>query len=147
MARHVLRPAGSSSLREMIMPARTLVERIFRGEAARMLVAGNAAHADIGLEAPGSAAMGLLLVLLGQTVGFPVPRGGAGGSRGPWSGGSSRGAARCASASAPWAYASRVAARSPSARPAVSCACARPSWPTSRRPRCTAASSRRDHLP
>jgi phytoene dehydrogenase-like protein len=62
----------------MLMPARSLTERLFRGDAARMLVAGNAAHADIGLEAPGSAAMGLLLVLLGQTVGFPVPRGGAG---------------------------------------------------------------------
>ena len=30
------------------------------------------------MEAPGSAAMGLLLVMLGQSVGFPVPRGGAG---------------------------------------------------------------------
>ena len=77
MARHILRPGGLELLREMVMPARTLVERLFRGEAARMLVAGNAAHADIGLESPGSAAMGLLLVLLGQTVGFPVPRGGA----------------------------------------------------------------------
>ena len=62
----------------MAMPARSLTERLFRGEAARMLVAGNAGHADIGLESPGSAAMGLLLALLGQTVGFPVPRGGAG---------------------------------------------------------------------
>ncbi|MFZ1286485.1 MAG: NAD(P)/FAD-dependent oxidoreductase, partial [Candidatus Phosphoribacter sp.] len=78
LARHVLRPGGLEMLREMVMPARSLTERLFRGEAARMLVAGNAAHADIALEAPGSAAMGLLLVLLGQTVGFPVPRGGAG---------------------------------------------------------------------
>lgn len=78
LGRQVLRPGGLELLREMIMPARSLTERLFRGEAARMLVAGNAAHSDIGLEAPGSAAMGLLLVLLGQTVGFPVPRGGAG---------------------------------------------------------------------
>ena len=71
-------PAGGSCCASCSMPARSLTERLFRGEAARMLVAGNAAHADIALEAPGSAAMGLLLVLLGQTVGFPVPRGGAG---------------------------------------------------------------------
>jgi len=78
MARRVLRPGGLELVREMLMPARTLTERLFQGDAARMLVAGNAAHADISLESPGSAAMGLLLVLLGQTVGFPVPRGGAG---------------------------------------------------------------------
>jgi phytoene dehydrogenase-like protein len=76
-ARQVLRPGGLELVREMLMPARSLVEKLFRGEAARLLVAGNAAHADIGLEAPGSGAMGLLLVLLGQSVGFPVPRGGA----------------------------------------------------------------------
>jgi len=78
MARRVLRPGGLELVREMVMPARTLVERTFNGDAARMLVAGNAAHADIGLEAPGSAAMGLLLAMIGQSVGFPVPRGGAG---------------------------------------------------------------------
>ncbi|KRF47752.1 FAD-dependent oxidoreductase [Terrabacter sp. Soil811] len=78
LARQVLRPGGLELLREMTMPARSLTERLFRGEAARMLVAGNAGHADIGLESPGSAAMGLLLALLGQSVGFPVPRGGAG---------------------------------------------------------------------
>lgn len=76
--RQVLRPGGLELVRELLMPARSLTEKLFRGEAARMLVAGNSAHADIGLEAPGSAAMGLLLALLGQTVGFPVPRGGAG---------------------------------------------------------------------
>ncbi|GAA2746353.1 NAD(P)/FAD-dependent oxidoreductase [Terrabacter aerolatus] len=74
----VARPGGLELVRQMLMPARSLTERLFRGDAARLLVAGNAAHGDIGLEAPGSAAMGLLLALLGQTVGFPVPRGGAG---------------------------------------------------------------------
>lgn len=82
VARQVLRPGGFELVREMLMPARSLVEKLFRGDAARLLVAGNAAHADIGLEAPGSAAMGLLLVLLGQSVGFPVPRGGAAGFSG-----------------------------------------------------------------
>ena len=76
-ARQVLRPGGFELVRQMLMPARSLVERLFGGESARLLIAGNAAHADIGLESPGSAAMGLLLVLLGQSVGFPAPRGGA----------------------------------------------------------------------
>ena len=39
---------------------------------------GNAGHADIPLDAPGSGLMGLLMTMLGQTVGFPVPEGGAG---------------------------------------------------------------------
>src|SRR3954453_23927300 len=43
-----------------------------------MLFAGNAVHADIGMDSPGSGLMGLLLVMLGQTVGYPVPVGGAG---------------------------------------------------------------------
>ncbi len=50
----------------------------FAGEGARALIAGNAAHADVPLTAPGSAAFGWLLAMLGQQQGFPVPRGGAG---------------------------------------------------------------------
>jgi phytoene dehydrogenase-like protein len=73
-----LRNGGAELLRQLLMPARSLTDQLFRGDAARLLVAGNATHADIGMESPGSAAMGLLLVMLGQTVGFPVPRGGAG---------------------------------------------------------------------
>ncbi|MCW2620745.1 MAG: crtI, partial [Frankiales bacterium] len=42
------------------------------------LVAGNAGHADIPLGDVGSGLMGLLMSMLGQTVGFPVPEGGAG---------------------------------------------------------------------
>jgi phytoene dehydrogenase-like protein len=40
--------------------------------------AGNALHADIPLDGAGSAFLGLLLIMLGQTIGFPVPEGGAG---------------------------------------------------------------------
>ena len=43
-----------------------------------MLVAGNAAHADLPSTSAGSGLIGLLLSMLGQTVGFPVPEGGAG---------------------------------------------------------------------
>src|SRR3954469_16382312 len=50
----------------------------FEGEAGRLLVAGNAAHAALPLTAPGSAVFGWLLAMLGQRHGFPVPQGGAG---------------------------------------------------------------------
>ncbi len=69
---------GLEFVRTLLTPARQLVEQRFAGEAARVLVAGNAGHSDIPLDAPGSGLMGMLLAMLGQTVGFPVPEGGAG---------------------------------------------------------------------
>ncbi|MYW12417.1 NAD(P)/FAD-dependent oxidoreductase, partial [Streptomyces sp. SID2563] len=48
------------------------------GEAARLLLAGSALHADLGPEAAGSGGFGWLMSMLGQTYGFPVPVGGAG---------------------------------------------------------------------
>ncbi len=69
---------GLSFVRMLLEPARHLVESRFQSEEARLLIAGNAGHADIPLDAPGSGLMSLILVLLGQTVGFPVPEGGAG---------------------------------------------------------------------
>jgi phytoene dehydrogenase-like protein len=42
------------------------------------LIAGNALHADIPMDASGSGMLGLLLAMSGQTVGFPVPEGGSG---------------------------------------------------------------------
>jgi phytoene dehydrogenase-like protein len=69
---------GIEFIRSLLTPARQLVEQRLGGEGARLLVAGNAGHADIPLDAPGSGVMGLLLAMLGQTVGFPVPEGGAG---------------------------------------------------------------------
>jgi phytoene dehydrogenase-like protein len=58
-------------------PARLLAEGLFRGERARALFAGLAAHAIQPLEWPGTAAAGLVLGALGHTVGWPLPRGGA----------------------------------------------------------------------
>jgi phytoene dehydrogenase-like protein len=52
-------------------------EEEFAGEGAAMLLAGNALHTDLSPHAPGSAVFGWLLASLGQTVGFPVPQGGA----------------------------------------------------------------------
>ncbi len=69
---------GLSYVRSLLEPARRFVETQFSGEAARLLLAGNAGHSDIPLDAPGSGLMAILLAMLAQTVGFPVPEGGAG---------------------------------------------------------------------
>jgi phytoene dehydrogenase-like protein len=69
---------GLEFVRRLLMPVADLGRHRFGGFAPRILMAGNAGHADIPLNAPGSGLMGLLMTMLGQTVGFPVPRGGAG---------------------------------------------------------------------
>ncbi|HEX5986670.1 MAG TPA: NAD(P)/FAD-dependent oxidoreductase [Nocardioides sp.] len=74
-----LRSAGGLDfVRDLLTPARRLAEDRFGSEQARLLICGNAGHADIPLNAPGSGLMGWLLCMLGQTVGYPVPEGGAG---------------------------------------------------------------------
>jgi phytoene dehydrogenase-like protein len=60
-----------------VWPAAGLVKALFRGKEARALFAGHAAHANLPLSAPGSAAFGLVLAMLGHAVGWPLPRGGA----------------------------------------------------------------------
>jgi len=72
------RVGGLDFVRTALSPAVELGRTRFGGESPRLLLAGNAAHADIPLDAAGSGFMGLLLVMLGQSVGFPVPEGGAG---------------------------------------------------------------------
>ena len=72
------RVGGLSFVRTLLSPASTQFEQAFGGDGARLLLAGNALHADIPLDAAGSGFLGLLLIMLGQTVGFPVPQGGAG---------------------------------------------------------------------
>lgn len=62
----------------LVQPANTMVDRLFDGEAPRTLLLGNAMHADIPLDAPGSGVMGLLMTMLGQDGGWPVPVGGSG---------------------------------------------------------------------
>ena len=60
-----------------VWPAQGLARALFRDEEARALFAGLAAHANLPLTAPASAAFGLMLGLLGHAVGWPLPRGGA----------------------------------------------------------------------
>ena len=69
---------GIGFVREMLTPIAELARHRFGGAGPQLLLCGNAGHADIPLDAPGSALMGVLMSMLGQTVGFPVPRGGAG---------------------------------------------------------------------
>lgn len=57
---------------------RRFAQENFHGEGAALLLAGNAMHTDLGPEAAGSAVFGWLMSMLAQTVGFPVPKGGAG---------------------------------------------------------------------
>ncbi|MFD3437182.1 phytoene desaturase family protein [Streptomyces sp. NPDC058685] len=71
-------PVGLPLVRSLALPARRLGEEEFRGEGGRLLLAGNALHADLAPEAAGSGGFGWLLCMLGQHYGFPVPAGGAG---------------------------------------------------------------------
>ena len=57
---------------------RSLGQRRFEGEGGRLLLAGNAGHADIPVDDAGSAVFGWIMSCLGQSVGFPTPAGGAG---------------------------------------------------------------------
>ena len=72
------RAGGLDLVRTLLMPVVDLGRSRFGGEAAPLMLAGNAGHADIPLTSPGSGLFGLLMTMLGQTVGFPVPVGGAG---------------------------------------------------------------------
>ena len=72
------RVGGLRFVRTMLTPAAELGRERFGGLGPRLLLAGNAAHTDIPLDAPGSGLMAMLMSMLGQTVGFPVPEGGAG---------------------------------------------------------------------
>ena len=70
--------AGGLSLVQMLLSSVQWLGGRFHSNAARVLLSGNAAHADIPPSAPGSGLMGWLLCMLGQDVGWPVPEGGAG---------------------------------------------------------------------
>ncbi|MEV7061251.1 NAD(P)/FAD-dependent oxidoreductase [Streptomyces collinus] len=74
-----LRAAGGLRMaRTLVLPVRRLGEEEFRGQGGRLLLAGNALHADLAPESAGSGGFGWLMTMLGQTYGFPVPVGGSG---------------------------------------------------------------------
>lgn len=61
------------------LSARRLGEEELVGPGGPLLMAGCAAHSDLTVDAAGGAFFGWFLAMLGQHVGFPVPRGGAAG--------------------------------------------------------------------
>jgi phytoene dehydrogenase-like protein len=67
---------GGFGMRSMV-PTSTLARFMFRGQHARALLAGSAAHATVRLTRPPSAAFGLVLNTAGHAVGWPIPRGGS----------------------------------------------------------------------
>lgn len=69
---------GLDLARLAVLPVRRLGAEEFRGAGAPLLLTGNAMHADVPPDAAGSGVLGWLLTMLGQDVGYPVPRGGAG---------------------------------------------------------------------
>ncbi|MGW8355459.1 phytoene desaturase family protein [Streptomyces wedmorensis] len=69
---------GLRLLRTMLLPARRFGEEHFAGDGGRLLIAGNALHADLAPESALGGGMGWLMCMLGQEHGFPVPAGGAG---------------------------------------------------------------------
>jgi phytoene dehydrogenase-like protein len=75
MPRHPFRMArfGCHALRS----ASGLAQRLFRGERARALFAGLAAHSMLPLEAMPSAGIGVVLGAVAHTSGWPMPRGGS----------------------------------------------------------------------
>lgn len=78
----VLARTGPRRLAELarlaLVPVRRFADERFQGAGGQLLLAGNALHADLTPETAGSALFGWMLVALGQSVGFPVPEGGAG---------------------------------------------------------------------
>lgn len=68
LARTGLRSLGS---------ARKVAETVFKGEKARGLFAGNAAHSFLAMEQRPSALFGFVLGTLGHAFGWPLPRGGS----------------------------------------------------------------------
>jgi phytoene dehydrogenase-like protein len=60
-----------------LLPAASLARSRFSGVRAQALFAGMATHSVLSLEAPTSAAVAIILMAAGHTVGWPIARGGA----------------------------------------------------------------------
>jgi phytoene dehydrogenase-like protein len=73
--RHPFRMAGFGMY--ALRPAASVARGLFRGMRARALFAGVSAHSIMPLDAPASAAIGIVLTTLGHAAGWPIPRGGS----------------------------------------------------------------------
>ncbi|WP_409484231.1 phytoene desaturase family protein [Arsenicicoccus dermatophilus] len=63
-------------VRFALLPVDRMGAELFGGVRGGQILAGNAMHADIPPEAPGSGLFGWIMSMLAQDVGFPSPRGG-----------------------------------------------------------------------
>jgi len=71
-------PAGTLRIARLgVTSAWRLADEELDGEGGRALLLGNALHADVSPFAAGSGVLGWLLCMVGQDIGFPVPRGGS----------------------------------------------------------------------
>ncbi|SDS99833.1 Phytoene dehydrogenase-related protein [Nocardioides scoriae] len=70
--------AGPGLVADLLRSVIGLGDHRFRGRAPKVLLAGNAGHADLPLDGIGSGVFALMLTMTGQQHGFPVPVGGAG---------------------------------------------------------------------
>lgn len=61
-----------------VLPVRRMGEEYFRGEGGPLMLAGNALHTDLTPETAAGGFYGWLLTALGQSFGYPSPKGGAG---------------------------------------------------------------------
>jgi phytoene dehydrogenase-like protein len=75
LPRHLLPLARLGALG--LLPAETMARIFFRGEVGRGFLAGVAAHSILALDQVGTSSYGLVLALLGHTIGWPVARGGS----------------------------------------------------------------------
>jgi phytoene dehydrogenase-like protein len=74
-----LRLRGTAQLARLaVVPLRRFAREHFDGSGGPLLIGGNAMHADLTPEMPGSTIFGVILCGIGQSLGFPVPEGGAG---------------------------------------------------------------------
>jgi phytoene dehydrogenase-like protein len=69
----LLAPFGLNAIRS----AESLAKQLFRGERARAIFSGMAAHSFLPLDHSLSAAFGIMLALFGHGVGWPIPRSGS----------------------------------------------------------------------
>lgn len=78
----VLRAAGLRQLphlaRMMLAPIATVARDSFATEAARALIASGATHGDTGTDLPGTTPAAVILAMVAQRYGMPIPAGGAG---------------------------------------------------------------------
>lgn len=65
-------------VRTMMLPVGRLASERFRGKGAAMLLAGSTAHTDLSPTSALGSLYALMLTMVGQDHGFPVPQGGAG---------------------------------------------------------------------